>query len=238
MQSQFQFSVKQQDRPETQRSGCAIVTRFSDDGLTTCARELDRASKGALSRRIDAEGFRAGVGDTLLIHALDGVVAERVLVLGLGKSKAVDIGALRKALTAALVAVARTGAKDAHLFIAGVDALDSESITQQAILAAGYADYRYTRTLSKPAPASKLRRLAVVTPKRPNAAQKRMQREASAIANGTNVARELANLPANICTPSYLAGQARELGRKHRNVSTRVLSEKQMRELGMDHCCR
>jgi len=55
----------------------------------------------------------------------------------------------------------------------------------------------------------------------------------SALALGINRARQLGDLPANTCTPGYLAQQARHLGRQHAAVTTRVLAEKDMRELGM-----
>ena len=53
------------------------------------------------------------------------------------------------------------------------------------------------------------------------------------IAGGVTLARNLGNLPGNICTPTYLAEQARALGRKSRNLKVQVLEEKQMQELGM-----
>jgi leucyl aminopeptidase len=51
--------------------------------------------------------------------------------------------------------------------------------------------------------------------------------------NGINEARRLADLPGNICTPSYLAQEARKLARDHARLTTRILDEKKMRELGM-----
>ncbi len=48
-----------------------------------------------------------------------------------------------------------------------------------------------------------------------------------------NTAKELGNLPANICTPTYLAKQAKGLGRKYPKLSVSVIEEKKMRELGM-----
>ncbi|MGJ8687535.1 MAG: leucyl aminopeptidase, partial [Spongiibacteraceae bacterium] len=50
---------------------------------------------------------------------------------------------------------------------------------------------------------------------------------------GINTARELGNLPGNICTPSYIANQAKALGRKHASLSVSVLDEKKMQQLGM-----
>jgi len=50
---------------------------------------------------------------------------------------------------------------------------------------------------------------------------------------GVNRARQLGNLPGNICTPSYLAAQATDLGKKHGSLTVKVLTEKQMARLGM-----
>ncbi|HAN28905.1 MAG TPA: leucyl aminopeptidase, partial [Haliea salexigens] len=55
----------------------------------------------------------------------------------------------------------------------------------------------------------------------------------AALGRGINYTRELGNLPGNICTPSYLASEARKLSRGNSKVRTQVLEEKKMRELGM-----
>jgi leucyl aminopeptidase len=57
--------------------------------------------------------------------------------------------------------------------------------------------------------------------------------EGGAIGRGMNLARELGNTPANICTPTHLAEQARALARRHTRLRCRVLDEKQMLALGM-----
>ncbi len=48
-----------------------------------------------------------------------------------------------------------------------------------------------------------------------------------------NAARNLGNLPANICTPTYLGEQAQSLAKKNKLLKTKVLSEAQMKRLGM-----
>ena len=57
--------------------------------------------------------------------------------------------------------------------------------------------------------------------------------QGQAVANGMNFTRQLGNLPANFCTPSYLSGQARSLARGQAKLSVKILKEKDMRELGM-----
>jgi leucyl aminopeptidase len=56
--------------------------------------------------------------------------------------------------------------------------------------------------------------------------------QGEAIANGANLMKDLANLPSNICTPSYLADQARELAKEH-NLGVEVLERADMEKLGM-----
>ena len=53
-----------------------------------------------------------------------------------------------------------------------------------------------------------------------------------AIDNGKTLAKNLANMPGNVCTPTYLANQAKKLAKSHQ-LKTKILSEKDMEELGM-----
>ncbi len=57
---------------------------------------------------------------------------------------------------------------------------------------------------------------------------------ASAIAEGIAWTRDLANLPANQCTPSYLAKEAIQLAKGHKTLGIRVLERKDMQKLGMN----
>ena len=56
--------------------------------------------------------------------------------------------------------------------------------------------------------------------------------EAVATAEGTALAKTLGNLPANICTPSFLAEEAKKLARQFR-LGIEVLKRRDMQKLGM-----
>jgi leucyl aminopeptidase len=47
------------------------------------------------------------------------------------------------------------------------------------------------------------------------------------------LAKDLSNLPGNICTPSYLADEAKKLAREYKKFTANVLDEKAMENLGM-----
>src|SRR3979490_3237503 len=57
-------------------------------------------------------------------------------------------------------------------------------------------------------------------------------REGSAIAAGMTLARDLGNLPANVCTPTFLADTSVKLGREWK-LAVEVLEQKDMEKLGM-----
>ena len=55
-----------------------------------------------------------------------------------------------------------------------------------------------------------------------------------AVSNGMKICRDVANMPPNICTPAYLASQARRLADSSQYITTKVIGEQQMAELGMN----
>ena len=58
--------------------------------------------------------------------------------------------------------------------------------------------------------------------------------EARGLVAGYRTARELGNLPPNICNPAYLAQQALRIADRHENTRVEVLEDGDMAELGMD----
>jgi leucyl aminopeptidase len=136
----------------------------------------------------------------------------------------------------AAVALKGTQATDAVIYLDDLPAKAKAMRWLLPSLARGLvtALYRYTETLSKPADPPRLSRVVVDAGKSlSNSEASRLLKQGKATGDGVNAARELANLPGNVCTPDYLAKEARKLGRKHKSVTTRVLDEKKMRELGM-----
>ena len=219
----------------TVRTACLVLPVRQDGALTRETRRVDGKTGGQLSRLVKAEHFSGEAGKSLLLHGPQGVAAERILLIGIGKKGETDAGGFCKILGHALGVVRGTGARDAVLCISDIDTSgrDLDWQLQQTGILAKTAAYRYTRTLSKPAAAAPLKKLTVGVDGKVSKSLARALGEGRAIGDGINFARELGNLPANICTPSYLASEARSLARRHDAVSCKVLDEKQMEKLGM-----
>jgi leucyl aminopeptidase len=218
------------------KSDCAVVGVFEPRKLTAAAAALDRAAKGYITgivRRGDLEGK---AGTTLLLHHVPNVACDRVLLVGLGKEREFQDRAYREAIAAALRVLNSTGVTEAtlHLTELAVPRRDGRWRITHATAVAREAVYRFDRMKSKPEgtpPA--LRRLALGVRDRGE-----MRRAAAgleqglAVAHGVSLAKDLGNLPGNVCTPAYLAEQARELAKRYRMKIT-VLEREDMEKLGM-----
>jgi len=209
----------------------AIVGIFEERMLASACAEFDELCAGQIKALIDSGDLSGKLGTTQLLHRLPGLKVPRLLVVGLGEERKFDAARYLKVVRAAAKALKQTAATDAvsylpELMVPGKDL--SWRLTQ-ALLVTDYQLYRYTATLGKQPAAPKLTRLTFSAAGDGSAALAR----AEAIAAGIAYARELGNLPPNVCTPSYLAAQAAELAQRHASLSVQVLEREQMQALGM-----
>jgi leucyl aminopeptidase len=217
-----------------QKTDCAIVGLHEGGSFSGAAAQLDEALGGRLTRLAKRGDVRGKAGEMKILDT-DGARCERVLVVGLGKKGSFGRKQYRKALVAALGAIAKTGARDAVSYLGeAVEPADAYYGARLAAEALGAALYRVPAIRSArkpPEPALKSFGFAVDASQKSQA--QRGLDHGQAIAAGTALTRDLANLPGNVCTPTYLAQQARELARSYSTVRTQVLDERDLKRLKM-----
>ena len=219
-----------------QRSACAIVGIHERAEMTGPARELDRASGGAISRVLRRGDFSGKAGEILPIVGNLRGPAERVLLAGLGTKKAYGRKAYRRAISAATHWIAKGGAGNAVLYLPAepVPGLDAYYAARFAAEVVATTLYRIPDLKSgKKPPRPKLAKFGIGVRSADLAGARRGIRDGRGISAGMALTRDLANLPANVCTPSYLAGAARGLAKEHRKIRVRVLDERAIRRLRM-----
>jgi leucyl aminopeptidase len=228
------FSTKS-TKPETLKTDCVAVVTYAGGRLSPAAQQLDRAGKGHLARAIRESGLEAKAGSTLMLYGVPGVAASRVLLIGLGKAARVAPKDFRDSLRAAGRALAESGAKNVALFTIDTEVADRDQGWAAMQTVSGMLETAYRFDELKSENASERKAPAGVTlastgtiPKSVAASVARGQ----ALGAGVNLARDLGNLPPNICTPAYLARQALDLGKRYRMKVT-VLEQKDMQKLGM-----
>ncbi len=216
----------------TLASDCIVVGAYADKTLTATAQALDAASGGRIAALIERGDVSGKTGKTALLHDLPGVTAARVLVIGLGDAAKFGVPQYIKAASDAARALKDGAAANAIFTLseAATQGRDAAWNIRQAVIAFAYVAYRYNATLGEKNKTKGESKLTAVAVSGTDAAA---LSQGKAIANGVAFARELGNLPPNICNPGYLAEQAQLFASKFDQTSCEVLDREQMQALGM-----
>ncbi|MHB0804142.1 leucyl aminopeptidase [Stutzerimonas nitrititolerans] len=229
----MEFVVKNTKAPAI-KAATLVLPVGEDLVLGTTAQSVDAASAGAIATVLKRGDLQGKPGQTLLLQQLPGIKAERVLLVGTGKADELDNRQWRKVVTAVTGALKNLGGSDAALALQDVQIKGRDAYARTRILVEVLAggQYVFDRFKSKKADARPLSRITLLSDKTEQAQVEQAANHAQAITTGMNFARDLGNLPPNVCHPSYIAEQARQLGKDFKGLKVEVLDEKKLRELG------
>ncbi len=224
-------------KPSIRAVDCAIVGIYDRGKLGAGASDIDSASGGEIRRLIRRGDISSKLARCTMLTNVPGVKADRVIVAGLGKRADFGAAQLRKVLAAATKLIAETKSRQILncLSLESVSRTSRYYVARHSAEAIGDALYRFTEMKSgrKPAP-SALKKVGFSIAHRSHASDTRLGAEhGDAIVAGASLAKDLGNLPGNVCTPNYLARTARKLATGNGRLSTRVLTEPEMKRLGM-----
>ena len=232
----MEFSVKS-GNPEKQRTACLIIGVSQPRKLSRAGKQIDQLSGGQLSTIIRRGDMDGKLGQTLVLHHVPGCLADRLMLVGLGKDKDMNERNFQKVLDAVYEAQSNIGAMEAYSYLTDthVKGRDLSWKIRQTVMSMEKNRYHFDRLKSKKeAPPKSLRKLVMNVPSRRDLGTgERAIKQGLAISSGVNLARDLGNLPGNICTPGYLADEAARLQKTFPTIVTDVLEEKDMKKLGM-----
>jgi leucyl aminopeptidase len=218
-------------------AGCAVVGVYEDGDLGIAAKRLDAALDGLIAKLHKDGDFPAKLGDHLLLPAPAGAAAARVLLLGLGPRASFGRKQYRKALQTAVQSLGKSGAKDATVYLALEEAGKLDMHYRARAVAEVFSAQLYRIPDLKTGPKPKAPRLASVEVAVQDARGLKAANDGlkvgAAIGAGSALARDLANLPPNVCTPTYLGTRAQALAKEIPSIKTRVLEEADIKALKM-----
>ena len=232
----MEFSVKS-GSPEKQRISCVTAGIFDSRKLSHSAQILDDASGGYISNLIRRGECEGKLGQTLLLHNVPNTLCDRILLVGCGREKNFDIKSFHKANAVVASFLDESGATEVFSCLTELNVKHNSPSwkVSHAIQATEDALYRFDQLKTQKETSRRpLRRMIFSLPSRrelPDGEQ--AVRSGMAIASGMTLAKDLSNLPGNVCTPTYLSEQARALHKTHRNLKVTVLEESDMEKQGM-----
>ena len=213
------------------RAGCALVPVLAGKELTAGGKEIDAVHGGRLAKMLRSGDLPAKAGATLLVQ-LDGHLP-RVLLVAMGDAREATEKAFTDAVRGGLKAAGQLAADEAISLLheAPVAGRDTDWKLRAQVLIGREIAYRFETLKTKRDP-QPVRPKRVVLPVASATAATAAVAEATAIANGVDMAKDLGNLPGNHCTPTYLADTAKKMAREL-GLKAEVLDARQMQALKM-----
>lgn len=230
----MEFSIKISS-PEKAKTSCLVAGIFESGDLCETAACIDLASHGFVQEIVRSGDMQGKSGTCRLLYRIPGIRSERVLLVGLGKKEAFGAKEYCDAVRTSISALNETGTRDAWIFFAELPVIErsSEWKARHLVLAASEALYHFDQMKSAKVSRNRLAALALGlhTPA-DRASFEHGISDGKAISAGVNLAKDLGNLPGNVCTPGYLALAAEKLSREFR-VAVDILDRKEMERLKM-----
>ena len=233
----MEFIIKS-GNPEKQRTACLIVGITEPRRLTAAAKAIDEVSNKYLSNLIRKGDFDGKSGQSLVLHNVTDLLADRVLLVGCGRERELDDQKYRKIIEASIKQLSQTGATEAVCYLPelNIKSRDIHWKIRQAVEVTNSTLYKFNEFKSKKIREKKaLRKMVLTVPSRRELTiGDTAIKEAMGISKGQRLTRDLANRPSNICTPTHLAAQAKQLAKTYKNISVNVLEANEMKKLGMN----
>jgi leucyl aminopeptidase len=221
---------------EKLKTPCLIVAAFEGGELSASAAAIDKAA-GGLLRKLARRGDLSGrSGQPLVLHAVEGILAERVVVVGCGRAGEFSERGYRRAVQEGVQRAELLGAREAVCTLHELTVKERPLYwkLRQAVEVAGDVAYRFDGMKSKKEGArAPLERLHLLLEAK-SAEADRACLHGNALVRAMNRMRDLGNMPPNICNPVWLAGQAREIARGKAALKVTVMGPERLRTLGMN----
>ncbi|MBD2835921.1 leucyl aminopeptidase [Pseudomonas sp. JM0905a] len=229
----MEFLVKSA-RLETLKTATLVVAVGEGRKLGAAVQAVDAAAGGAITTLLKRGDLAGKVGQTLLLHSLPNLKAERVLLVGSGKERELSDRQFRKMIAAVNGVLKGLGGSDAVLALSELTVKGRDAYGKARLMVETLADgaYVFDRFKSQKADPKALKKVTLLVEKADQADVERGSLHAQAIANGMAFTRDLGNLPPNLCHPSFIAEEAKALAKAHKNLKVDVLDEKKLKELG------
>ena len=217
------------ETPSRIRTDLLLVPIFESDGLPDLD-GLDAATGGEIQRALDSGEFRGRPYEVFVTPLVTGWGAGRVLAIGAGPRKSFDTERLRKVSTAAALAARQRRARRVAFLVRG-DAPPAAAVQASAegVMLAAFSSDSY-KGGERGAPP--LDEVVIAAPGAQAVTIEAAARRGQILGESCNIARKLANEPANVLTPIEFANRATEVARTT-GLSVEVLDEHAIERLGM-----
>ncbi|WMY95282.1 MAG: leucyl aminopeptidase [Arsenophonus sp.] len=230
------FSIKNNDNT-VKNNDCIVLGVFESYQLSNTASEFNNISGKYISTLIKREQLEGKIGQILLLHNVPNIPYDRVLLVGCGKVNKINEFEYKKIIEKTIFALNKTGTIKAILFLIDLN-IKNKSIywkIKKAVEVIKDTIYVFDKFKKNKNPIKNL--LTEIVFYISNICDLSdgtlALKHGRALAMAVESAKNLANMPPNICNPSYLMDKAYQLADTCKNLSIQVIGEEEMQNLSM-----
>jgi leucyl aminopeptidase len=221
---------------EKHQKSCLIVGIYADGSLTPTAKVIDKSTNNYISTLVKQGIFEGKTGQVLPVYHVPHSKYEQIILIGCGQEKALNSAVYHKIILAAVKALGTGKLTQVVSYLTELN-VQGKSLPWKVkhhaeMLGEGIYCFDMFKTEKEKVSAIKDFIINLPDSKQQKACELALK-QGQAIANGVTLTKNLANLPSNICTPSFLAEKAVAIGKAFSTISVKILSEKDMQKLGM-----
>jgi leucyl aminopeptidase len=218
-----------QEKLESLHGKGLIVGVFEEGKLSPSAEAADKAFAGLISHSFETGALKGKIGQTQTFQIQQEGRWFPLIVVGLGKS--LNPTQYIKVLAAAATQAKSLKVEQLAVLLAEIEVESVDEYWKVAQIAKVFDQslYRFEQCKSKPSEESDPWGELLI---QGEAAQQAALEEGLAVSQGMSVMKDLANLPGNMCTPTYLAEKAIAIANDHSKITTTVLDESELETMG------
>jgi leucyl aminopeptidase len=216
---------------------CLIIGVYKDNSLGIAAQDIDKTCDGLIAKLLKDNDISPILGEYQMLHSVKNINAKRLLILGLGDKNKFGIDEFKKTNASVAKAIRNNKLNNFanYLTLEIKDKPNTYISARQSIEVILSNLYQFNEMKSKATNYScSPKKIIIAIDKKTNAAKTKLACEqAGAISAGMNIAKDLGNFPANICTPTFLAKKSQEIANSYKNLSVKIHDEAAIKKLGM-----
>ena len=218
------------------KTSCLVIPVLKGKSIGPIAEALDKKTRGVLSKTIELDDIKKKIGANVVINNYPGLKADRLMLVNSGSDKGIDEVEYRKILATVAKELSKLPATAVSSTLDQVTVLNKDNdwkIKQHArILDAELYTFDELKTKNKRK--KRLSKLAFVSLDKTIVTSTRKSiADAKALIAGISLAKDLANRPGNVCTPTHLAETAVELAAEYPVLQCKIMEEMDLENMGM-----
>ena len=223
-------------RPEAESAEVLVLTHCEGEALhKQDGAAIDKLLGGSLRDLLHSKEFEGKTGEILLYHTHGKIPAKRLLLVGLGKKRALTLDAVRQAMGHAVkrVSQAKSGSFTAIVPVVTPKGYTPVEVAQAMVEGAVLGSYQFTAYRSDNGVAKDVEQMTLLAQQKGQVRQlTEGVRRGVATAEATVFVRDLCNHPSNVMTPTRIANEAKAMA-KDEGLTLKILEQKDMEQLGM-----